>query len=260
MLIHRGAPCPVRPLWRSVACPPRRTRHVSRNAGEPNGWRRDGRARAQARTTVGRELPLSALSMAKRGPRPTIVHVSCAPLKCRTVGFPQYGFKPRCRPAQPSPARSRREVTHQVCMLPSLQRFERAFVVYRPSCPSAGMINQPASGRCLDHLGPRVLGSRRVVLSLLSSLLRPDPPVSTTPTDFPGALVLRWVCARRPGLGCPRDLPCFGSVPLPDMPSPLRREEEQRSPRHLTALRGFPQHNSASAPQAHLTQLQSGMC
>ena len=98
------------------------------------------------------------------------------------------------------------------------------------------------------------------MLSLLSSLLRPDPPVSTTPTDFPGTLVIRWVCARRPGLGCPRDLPCFGSVLLPYVPSPLRREEERRSPSPLTAPRGFPQQNSASAPLAHLTQLPSGMC
>ena len=36
-----------------------------------------------------------------------------------------------------------------------------------------------------DHLGPRVLCSKRVMLSLSSSLLRPDPPVSTTPADFP---------------------------------------------------------------------------
>ena len=35
-------------------------------------------SRAQARTTVGREFPISALSMAKQGPSPTIVHVSCA--------------------------------------------------------------------------------------------------------------------------------------------------------------------------------------
>lgn len=97
-------------------------------------------------------------------------------------------------------------------------------------------------------------------MSLPSLLLRPDPPVSTTPTDFPGTLVIPQVCARRPGLGCLRDLPCFESTLLPYVPSPLRREEERRSPRHLTAPRGFPQQNSASAPPVHLTQLQSGIC
>ena len=35
-------------------------------------------SRAQARTTVGREFPVSALSIAERGPSPTIAHISCA--------------------------------------------------------------------------------------------------------------------------------------------------------------------------------------
>jgi hypothetical protein len=33
--------------------------------------------------------------------------------------------------------------------------------------------------------------------------------------------------ARQLGLGCARVLPCFGSAPLPHVPSPLRREEKQ---------------------------------
>jgi hypothetical protein len=95
-------------------------------------------------------------------------------------------------------------------------------------------------------------------LSLPLSLLRPDPPVSTTPTDFPGALVIPRVCARRLGLGCRRDLPCFGSTLLPSVPSPLRREEERRYPRHFTAPKGFPQQNSASAPLSHPTPASVG--
>src|SRR5215468_6233750 len=97
----------------------------------------------------------------------------------------------------------------------------------------------PASGHCHDHLSPRVLGFSKVVLSFPSSLLRPDPPVSTAPTDFPGTLVIRQVCARRPGLGCPRDLPCFGSKLLP-------------------APSGFPQQNSASAPLSPPTPASVG--
>ena len=175
------------------------------------------------------------------------------------MGFPQYGFKLRRLLDQLYPARSRPEVKHQVCIPPYLQRFDRAFVViYPPSCPSAGIINQPASGQSDDHLSPRVLGSRRVLLSLPLSLLRPDPPVSTTPTDFPGALVIPQVCARRPGLGYRRDLPCFGSTLLPDVPAPLRREEERRYPRHFTAPKGFPQQNSASAPLFHPTPASVG--
>jgi RNA recognition motif-containing protein len=137
-----------------------------------------------------------------------------------TVG--QYGFKPRCLPAQPYPARSRREVKHHVRIPPDLQRFERAFVVTRvPSCSLVGMINPTSRS-----------------------------PVSTTPTDFPGLLVLPRVCARRPGLGYLRDLPCFGATLLPSVPSPLRREEEQRHLSYVPAPRGFPQHNSASASPA----------
>ena len=96
------------------------------------------------------------------------------------------------------------------------------------------------------------------MLSLPSSLLRPDPPVSTTPTDFPGALVIPQVCARRPGLGCLRDLPCFESTLLPCVPSPLRREEERGYPSCLPAPKGFPQQNSASAPPSHPTPASVG--
>jgi len=97
-------------------------------------------------------------------------------------------------------------------------------------------------------------------LSLPSSLLRPDPPVSPTPTDFPGALVLPQVCARRPGLGCRRALPCCATTLLPCVPSPLRREEAQRHPRDIPAPRGLPQQNNASAPPATQHQLPLGMC
>ena len=45
------------------------------------------------------------------------------------------------------------------------------------------------------------------MLSPSSLLIRPDPPVSTTPADFPVWLVIRQVFARRSGLGCPQDLP-----------------------------------------------------
>jgi hypothetical protein len=54
-----------------------------------------------------------------------------------------------------------------------------------PPAPSTGILNQPASGPSDNHHGPRVLCSGRVMLSLPSTLLQPDPPVSTTPADFP---------------------------------------------------------------------------
>ena len=54
------------------------------------------------------------------------------------MGFPQYGFKPRCLSDQPYPARSRREVKHQVRIPPYLQRFDRAFVMVPTFLPSWG--------------------------------------------------------------------------------------------------------------------------
>ena len=88
----------------------------------------------------------------------------------------------------------------------------------------------PASGHRHNHHSPRVPGSERIVLSRSSSLLRPAPPVSPTPAAFPGSLVIPQVFARHPALSCQRDLPCFGSVLLPYVPSPLRREEERGTP------------------------------
>jgi hypothetical protein len=95
-----------------------------------------------------------------------------------------------------------------------------------PSCRHGGY-SQRHQPQALadDHPSPRVLCSGRVLLSLPSVLIRPDPPISTTPADFPGSLVILRVFARRPGLGCPRDLPCFVTSLLPYVPPPLRREE-----------------------------------
>jgi transposase len=55
-------------------------------------------SRAQARTTVGREFPISALSMAKRVPSPAIAHVSCTLSK-----IPYGGFSPVRLQAEVSP-------------------------------------------------------------------------------------------------------------------------------------------------------------
>src|SRR6266851_1654954 len=92
---------------------------------------------------------------------------------------------------QPYPSHCRREIKRQVRMLPLLQRFDIAFVMVHAFLPSRVALSaHPASGGFHDHLGPRVLRSGRFLLSLPSSLLRPDPPVSMAPADFPGALVL----------------------------------------------------------------------
>jgi hypothetical protein len=115
-----------------------------------------------------------------------------------------------------------------------------------------GFSDHPASGLCYDHHDPRVLGSERVVLSRSSSLLRPDPPVSPTPAAFPGFLVIPQVFARRPGLGCLRDFPCFGSPLLLCVPPPLRREEERRTPVFPRSPRpSSTEHGVGSSPSPH---------
>jgi hypothetical protein len=152
------------------------------------------------------------------------------PLKFRTLSSPPSGFKPRCLSISPTLPESTSEVKHQVCIPPRPPSLIVPSSLFGPPALRVGFSDHPTSGLRCDHHGPRVLGSERVMLSRSSSLLRPDPPVSPTPAAFPGPLVIRRVFARRPGLGCPRDLPCFGSPLLPYVLSPLRREEERGTP------------------------------
>ena len=63
-------------------------------------------------------------------------------------------------------------------------------------------------------------------MSRSSPPLRPDPPASPAPPDFTSSAYTGGP-ARQLGLGCERHLPRFGSVFLPHVPSPLRREENQ---------------------------------
>jgi len=154
------------------------------------------------------------------------------PLKFRTVGFPQSGFKPRCLTIDPTLPACPAGIKCQIHIPPPGPQFDPLFVTVRPACFFFAVVlsSHPGPGVLRDHHGPRVLRSWRVMLFLRSSLLRPDPPVSSTPAAFPGPLVIPQVRARRPGLGCRRDLPCFVSVLLLCVPSPLRREEAQRTP------------------------------
>jgi hypothetical protein len=164
--------------------------------------------------------------MAKRVPNPTLVHVSCALSKIPYVGFSPVRLQAEASIDQPYPSRLSHGIKRQVRIPPGDHRFDRTFVVPLPSCLHGEDYQlPPASGSFNDPLSPRVLCSERVMLSLSSSLLRPDPPVSTTPADFPGSLVIRRGFARRPDLGCPRDLPCFASVLPPYVPPSIRRQE-----------------------------------
>jgi hypothetical protein len=77
-------------------------------------------SRAQARTTVGREFPISALSIAEQGPSPAIAHVSCALSTMPYSGFSPVRLQAKVSLDQPSPVHSRREVKPQVCIPPYL--------------------------------------------------------------------------------------------------------------------------------------------
>jgi multiple sugar transport system ATP-binding protein len=80
--------------------------------------------RALARAALGWEFPLSTLSIVVRVPRPTMTHVSSRPpLQCRTVGFPQYGFKRRHLAVRS--AAFRHGLRTYVCSLTSLRHTVR---------------------------------------------------------------------------------------------------------------------------------------
>src|SRR5437667_8318023 len=91
---------------------------------------------------------------------------------------------------------------------------------------TAGIISQPASGSPLRPPWPTGPSLRAGYSVRSSPPLRPDPPVSPAPPDFTSSAYTGGP-ARQLGLGCERHLPCFGSVFLPHVPSPLRREENQ---------------------------------
>jgi len=159
---------------------------------------------------------------------------------------------------QPCPSRRAAEVKRQVRIPSVAPWFGKTFVACAPSCDSAGVINQPASGHYSDHLDPRALCSERVIVSLSSPLLRPDPPISAAPPDFPSTLVIQEAVARRPGLGRRRDLPCFGSALLPRVPSPLRREEKQVHIPMSPCSHRLPQPSIESAPPMSPTSASVG--
>jgi hypothetical protein len=88
--------------------------------------------------------------------------------------------------------------------------------------------------------------------------LRPDPPVSPAPPDFTSSAYTGGR-ARQLGLGCERHLPCFGSVLLPHVPSPLRREENQGLiPALRPCSRAFPTKTVSRLLQCSRHRLPSG--
>ena len=137
------------------------------------------------------------------------------PLKFRTVGFPQYGFKASLS-ARACPGRD--EVKPTPGMPPSPAEFTPRLragtgdnLGTQPVRPEAG--NPARSAPRTTPLTPGVLSSGRVMLSRPSSLIRPHAPVSGAPGDFtveaaytPG---LRWAGAPE---ATPETFPTFPAV------------------------------------------------
>src|SRR5574341_1388082 len=108
------------------------------------------------------------------------------PLKFRTSGFPQYGFKaslsawacPGGDEGKPTPG-----MPSSPAEFASRLRDAGGYGIGTP--PVAAPKGNPArSSRPAPPLTPGVLGSGRVMLSRPSSLLRPHAPVSEAPGDF----------------------------------------------------------------------------
>jgi hypothetical protein len=135
------------------------------------------------------------------------------PLKFRTVGFPQYGYKASlsggtCQTNSRAKVDSRHTLEESpVCLHPSRTRRPRSLVSAVSPLPGR-FARRCACGSC--RTTPGVLGSdASCAVSRPPCLLRPHPPVSQARDDFSAEPVIRRAFAVRERLGDPRDLPYF---------------------------------------------------
>jgi len=135
------------------------------------------------------------------------------PLKFRTVGFPQYGYKASLSDGafQTNPrveVDSRQTlVASPVCPCPSRTVRSRHLVSSESHLPGR-CARRCARGLC--RATPGVLGSgASCAVSRHPRLLRPHPSVSRARDDFAALPFIRRAFAVRERLGDPRDLPYF---------------------------------------------------
>ncbi len=140
------------------------------------------------------------------------------PLKFRTVGFPQYGYKASLSDGafQTSP-RAEVDSRHTlaaspVCPHPSRTRRPRHLVGSESHLPGR------CARRCASDIRrstPGVLGSgASCAVSRHPRVLRPHPSVSQARDDFAAVPFIRRAFAVRERLGDPRDLPYFRCCPV----------------------------------------------
>ena len=179
------------------------------------------------------------------------------PLKFRTAGFPQYGFK----------------ISLSVRACPRDDRVKRAPRIPRPA---RGLLSPsrtpPATGstglRSLAPKGnpegsspqdapltPGVLGSGpSSVVSVHHSLLRPHPPVSQAPEDFAGSPLVPRAFAVRERRGDPRDLPDFPWRAVPTCRRPYPGGSAGLSRCRWPAIPGFLELRASRHPRPRLCQ------
>jgi hypothetical protein len=140
--------------------------------------------RALARAALGREFPISTLSIVERVPSPTIPHVSSRPpLKFRTVGFPQYGFKLRHHTVRSG---TFRRIALRLSLLPDLPADRYAFA---PAFETR--VRLPGSPplcadlwRCSSPLRPEVLAPEGCCCPFLRRLATSSASLETS-ASFP---------------------------------------------------------------------------
>jgi hypothetical protein len=104
-------------------------------------------SRTQARATLGREFPISALSIAERVPSPAIVHVSCVLSKIPYGGFSPVRLQTEAPFGQPYPSRSPHGLKPQVDMPPEIIGLIRPSSASCPLASTVGIINATSLGR-----------------------------------------------------------------------------------------------------------------
>ena len=188
----------------------------------------------------GRTMARTGLRMMPTFPSP--------PLKFRTAGFPQYGFKaslsgrafPNASAVKPAPG-----------MPVSALGLHRPFAHFPngradpAQCPDPAVLPRAAVRETHGLPTPGVLGSGpSSVVSVHHRVLRPHPSVSPARGDFTVLPLIRRAFAVRERLGDPRDLPSFPCRALhacrrpyaggSAVPFPLCRGRDARLPRPIS--------------------------
>ncbi len=128
-----------------------------------------------------------------------------SPLKFRTAGFPQYGFKAGVSAgAFPRAAPTCRALP--VCILPSCPPLP-AFLFSALCRSSCALKHRHSSGYAALPQGPSLRSG--FCCPGPSTLMRPHPPHSQAQRDFTALQLIRPVFAVRFRLGDPRLVPCF---------------------------------------------------